>query len=313
MNLVDHIKEQDIVESRGRQTHLRQRRDISQQVSSSPVAETAIDDYELMVRDNLENVKLADMEEADAVREIQRVANAPTVGARESADQRPRGQTNAAEAQASPALFYAGKTSSSSMNTTNGSEDRQTMKLQRTCQNQNFCLSENNYPEARQEHDRVATGRASRGLEVDEGSGGLSQSSPQPAQVTRLSYNNLFRESPDFIMTTGKFLESEAKQVHTKSDTDIRENATGALSADISKNGPDSQNQNLLTKDELLVDTECAEDQVALSDGNMSRPKGPARECRVFKLDEDFQYIGSDSGHKYFVEKESSKKFLEYE
>lgn len=132
-------------------------------------------------------------------------------------------------------------------------------KLHRTCQNQNFDIFASKYPEPK---DSLNISR--------------DTSSSRLSPLARQYYNKLFRESPDFILTTSPNLHEERKQSFLDDPIENRQ----------------VENSRLLMKG-------SATDMLPSKKVESYDQNG----CACSRLDEDFQYIGSKSGHKYFIEK----------
>lgn len=298
--MVDHIREHDIV---GRRTP----------ISPQPLLladddlSTQYDATAQMMRDNMENLNLAQLEEDAAVEEIQRVTSI-------SSNNQSKEQSNSFINQQQ----QHDQTSSANSHELRDSPSSRHSKLQRTCQNQNFYLFENEYPEARASLET--------GVQNNRESAKFARVSPH----SRL-YNNLFRESPDFILTTGKFTKAEAKSSVATSkpakgnqfqDNNDQENSVAATSGDDldysggvgdddtndagmklgkqqrAKNDGSQISNDPYNNSDNVLNSNTARDSRQLEMSNKNE------DCRVRKLNEDYQYVGSQSGHKYFVEKQ---------
>lgn len=309
--MVDHIRDHDIV---GRSTPIPQQplllpdnNDLSSQDATTQ-----------MMRDNMENLKLAQLEEDAAVEEIQRVTSISNDQNKELSNS----QFNNQQQQ-------HGRTSSTNSHELRDSSSSRHSKQQRTCQNQNFYLFENEYPEARTSPET--------GVQTNRDSAKFVRVRPH----SRSFYNNLFRESPDFILTTGKFTEGEAKSSVANSrnrdlkptkgnqfqDTSDQENSAAAAAAtsgnDYDYNGGVSYGDDGTNDASMKLEKQrraksdgfqISNDPYNNSDNILdSRIAGDSRqlessnkneECRVCKLNQDYHYVGSQSGHKYFVERQ---------
>lgn len=249
VNMHDHIKEQNIVES---STWTELPRDMGLLATGSTYGDEFISNGQLERLEELEEQKqqqfsyshnnrdhlnyntdigrvealalIDQQEEEDAVEEIQRCTSSSTTTT----------TTTTSKAQANS----GGPT-----------------RLKRTCQNQNFDIFENENPEPK--HNDKVISKASSIVSA--------RASPQAKQ----NYKNLFSESPDFILTTGKFLYEEAKALDNE-------------------NKPNGKSKDLATKVESNE----------LQAGGLNPP-----DCRIFKLDDEFDYVGTRLGHRYYTEK----------
>lgn len=141
-------------------------------------------------------------------------------------------------------------------------------RLERTCQNQSFNLFENEYPKQKQTY-----------LEL----GSQSEGSAQGQRVP-MSYNNLFRESPDFILATRGLFENEQGS-NTLNKVQISPTPAVQFGENIS----------------IIETNKGGENNVFHKD----EKNDIKNECRVLRLDKDFKYVGSQEGHNYFTEKHS--------
>lgn len=271
VNMTDHIREQNIVaESR-----------IGWADESDVVADhhKTLESNQQHLRENLESLRLAqhEQEEAECVREIQRLQMTPV-----------------------PQDHQVAENVKSQSNEGHGvkreSEDKELRRsrLQRTCQNQNFDISDNLYPEQTSYERLNEQGRASCGLTSS------TRASSQQKSHHHHQHNNLFCESPDFILTTGKFLEEERRQ--SKSTGEVNNNTGVASKGQLEKG-------NLETN--FHDDSDNAITDPTRKGSHQSQRKSWPKEeqldnCKVFSLDRDFLYVGTRSGHKYFVERISS-------
>lgn len=190
-------------------------------------------------------------------------------------------------------------------------------RMQRTCQDQSFHIGQNDYPPeavmvaappTRVSHTFEAKSKLTSAMNSTHGS-------PQ----SRV-YNNLFSESPDFILTTGKPIsatpinsDGRTRRQSPMEDKKQREafgasaSVTGADPSDrlidsrIDQAHPDAT----MTSAELNATNQSGQYHQCQPTigGKIHYPLAAGGECRVTKLDERFQYVGSKSGHKYFVEK----------
>lgn len=202
-----------------------------------------------MIRQNVEDMKLAHEEEVAAMDELRRVTSKSP-----AFDNNIRDDNQAAiERQA--------ETESRNKSSGSVSSGNRQSRLQRTCQNQNFDIFENQYPElsGQQAHEASFHKRKSPHLKQ-----------PQP-------YMNLFRESPDFTLTI-----NTANQYYQPMEE-----------ADYARKSEDKL-------DGMKIEyTEMDEALAAIS----HEPVSTNDHCKVMDLDRDFRFLGSLSGHKYFVER----------
>lgn len=154
----------------------------------------------------------------------------------------------------------------SSLSTSRQSENRD--KLLRTCQNRNFDIFSGDYPEARQSVTKTKSLHS-----------GLS---PQAKQF----YNNVFSESPDFILTTSQNLHDDSRP---SSQLLLRPTVSDA---------PLSNGLN-----DVLRMIEPNTEEPEQGQRSVNSESDTCKECRCSRFDKDFQYIGSKAGHKYFIEK----------
>lgn len=285
INMVDHIREHEIVER-------------STQVS--PILLPSADDEDQsaqMMQEDMEKLNLeAQLEEEAAVEEIQRVAS----------------NTNSEQIEQQLQQQQHGRLSATL------SQDSRHSKLKRTCQNQNFHLYENEYPEIR---DNLDVGTKSR----DSGAK-YAREGPHAK-----FYKNLFRESPDFILTTGKFMDEEMKRFVSSPSSNTATNSIPQNDIQSSRRAKENQFQDFVASSNYADDSNDAahrpkqqqrapnddsqmnndpynnSDNIVDTDSNFKQldTSNTDAECRVRKLNEDYQYVGSQSGHKYFVEKRS--------
>lgn len=224
--------------------------------------------------------RLAEEEESAVVAEIQRVTRAPSDAQEAFAqDVRNGGQS---------ANGYASKTPTEQR--PRQTESRQS-RLQRVCQNQSFYIYENEYPEAKGAlSDEFCIKIGGRGSTEPAGVGTpLSRGGSQNAMTNlRLDKSkNLFRESPDFILTTGSAKQTAAARNLTNSvEANVRQFV--GLSAD-------GEVENFSDRPEEIPNQTTQHSSACLF--------GQTK-CRVLNLDHNFEFVGSHSGHKYFVEKE---------
>lgn len=211
--------------------------------------------------------KMAELEEAEAVAEIQRVTMPKNYPSSPSSSF----VRNERLSQQGDNLSSMKHQTREPVGAVSTSKDVRQEKLHKTCQQQNFHIFENDYPEAREKQKTVSLTRSN----TLNSTNSIATSSPP----TRTSYKNLFRESPDFIMTTGKFNEKESSQIETA----------------------DSKNQRRYHQI-----TESVEEQVPHSGGSQRYSKTPCDECQVLKLRDEFDFVEAKSGHKYFAPKTPS-------
>lgn len=307
--MVDHIREHEIVE---RKTPISPILSPNKEALSNI---TSDDGPTQLMRENLENLKLeAQLEEEAAVEEIQRVTSNTTT----NTDQKERYNHHDHQQQNQQELQQQRHARVSSTQ----SDDPRNSKLQRTCQNQNFYLFENEYPGA-QDNLGIGTNNLINGAKYAR------------ASTHSRHYNNLFRESPDFILTTGKFIEAETKRFVSPSPSNTVSNPTQQNNNRDSRQAKkdnqfrDDDDDDAVAKNNDVdgtndTDSRSMEQQRALNndsqmsynpynnsqniiDNNSNFRQLDTREtnagCRVRKLNEDYLYVGSQSGHKYFVEK----------
>lgn len=146
-------------------------------ISAPRAAEIGVEKYD---SEYIDSLNLAQQEEASAVEELQRITSLPEYEAANEINQQ------AAESKDPQTVASA----------MSDRESRQS-KLERTCQNQSFYLFENEYPGHKQ---------------IDEETRCQSRDTTQ-IYHRPTTYNNLFRESPDFILTTRGSSEDKLKSV----------------------------------------------------------------------------------------------------
>lgn len=141
-------------------------------------------------------------------------------------------------------------------------------KLYRTCQNQNFDIFSGQYPEPKEIDDSSKTYQ--------------SRLSPE----ARRFYKNLFHESPDFILTTGPNLYDSSRSPIYKAKSPNK--MGGYVASDDGK-----KVDNVGTKNYTNSHQGCTQ----------SPDSGNSRLCRCTNLNDNYQFVGSKSGHKFFIEK----------
>lgn len=197
-----------------------------------------------------EDLKIARQEEAEAVEELQKL----TVAESDSSEEQSRN--------------------------TSQNRERTQAKLYRVCQNQNFDISLNNYPE-NNPYTSTDTNNGTSGRVVRPLSENLRIATPN--RHARI-YNNLFRESPDFVLATSGLITGNpdlenSNPVSLKSET--KDALEEQLDSEVQNEFPASEMSNIIAK---------------------GASSALQQDCRISKLDQDFCYIGSKMGHKYFVE-----------
>lgn len=198
VNMIDHIKEHNICEIRQVQHQHHQLPCEEDLLKTSEIEESQDPQQQQQIQfsndgmmiggdqltngDEQQEQMLAEQEEEAAVEELQKIT-----------EEQPAELMNSAEEdqQADWCIHRIRGSDKSEAN-----KDERNTRLKRTCQNQNFDIYDNEYREAHPE-DMLAKITEERGTRF----------SPQ----SKL-YNNLFRESPDFILTTGKFLDQETQR-----------------------------------------------------------------------------------------------------
>jgi len=296
---------------------------------------------------------LDDEEEAAAVAEIQRCTlNDPHELKENQADRTPLHG-------ASPQPEGAGPNLSRSSGT--NSELQRHARMQRMCQNQSFYLFENEYPKAigviEEESFKIGTGRGSANEQAKQ----AATNSPNVLRIDRRK--NLFRESPEFILTTGamssEFQQQQStlkhqnhlrdrmlngsssspvgdKEIETSRMTsstpnqDATLNYTRSFKQEDAHHGHYSNLQDLpqqapsvsqITEDDAnqtidvdkTTDPSSNVDMLNLPEKRKQPPdsSGAWRKCRVLDLEQDYEFVGLRSGHKYFVEKQFNATPLE--
>lgn len=296
--MTDHIRDHNIVENNSPQPF--------QQADNFSVENLALMNQgqdEQLMREKLNNLKLAQLEEAAAVEEIQRVTSG-------TPEQFNNIINNNIKEQLQTAQRHQGAGTSSTHSSERDSSSRQS-KLQRTCQNQNFYLFENEYPEARENSTFAVENNAKMSQNNPVGANVKGESRESPSRF----YKNLFRESPDFILTTGGFVEQEAKRL--LSSVSLLADSNNRQQEQLQRR--QSSKQSSRDKDEMveagtqrLMSDDFQQSNDPYNNGDntdadlaQATPIGTANkqnvECRVAKLNDDYQYVGSQSGHKYFV------------
>lgn len=301
-NRRDHIKEQNIVETS--RSEPRQFEDKSTLTDRQPYGPSGAQrgsprppgpDEQLEFERQLE---LADEEESAAVAEIQRCTRealeSQQVGSPQSgAEVAARQQAGAQTATMALALQQAERSQASSRHS----------RQQRVCQNQSFYINENDYPEPRGGHNDNDYCIKIGGRETGGAGSSLSRAS-QREQTPTSPYHlaarsekakNLFRESPDFILTTGQVRQQLTDRTTT----------THQASGHINKTGPDGS--------PVGATAEGAEGLGSQANGRSigAAGAGPcpcSSSCRVLNLDDRYDFVGLKAGHKYFVERELHTK-----
>lgn len=229
VNMIDHIRDQNIVGDFERTAPVRR-------VESEEAMKSAL------LRRNMAEMKtMAEAEEKAAVEELRQVTDleSPMEGGEEGE--------------------FVGRAPSV------GGEPRQ-VKLQRTCQNQNFDIFQAKYPEMKQDTQKSNTS---------------INNNNNSNSAKAIHFNNLFRESPDFTLATcGNYSPNPKTQITYRSPEPKPEPEPELEEAKMSVNPvPNGENTAHLNREH----------------------------CKVFDLDQEFQYLGSLSGHSYFVEKSSEE------
>lgn len=324
INMRDHVREQNIVDGHGSQEETsssrmmnlqRIKEDETRQANENGFgASREVEDGDeedgtggaerddiVLLERNLADIRLAKHEEAAANAEIQRVASL----------QEPSGVSLPPTHHHNNQSLFNNTEVVSGAGGGGGSETRTSSRqsrLQRTCQEQSFHIGQNEYP-AEPIEKKLPTSDA----KMKSSAISSSHASPQ----SRV-YNNLFSESPDFILTTGKPFIANAddqtarEQLSSKEDKNQRQyNAAGDY-----ERGPGGMNDSTYNMCDYRAaantadaaasayanQAECYQNHQAIGGDWQTRVVND-HECRVAKLDERFQYVGSKSGHKYFVEK----------
>lgn len=242
--------------------------------------------------------QLAEQEERAAVEEIQRATGAgdedastgnyfeekgkPKFGKQSPRTPRPGGKRTASSSRASRAsgrdtddkqVVAAGRQSGVSNGAGSRSDHRAASRLQRTCQHQNFDIFTNEYPKTN-EFNKDLYKQASSTTKTTTPKGKPRTGAGMVKSSTCM--NNLFRESPDFILTTGTG-GSAARRAPSRQPKAAASHRTDA------SNVPNKQQQQ-----EMREEFDFRRRQA---------------KCRVLYLDREFDYVGSRSGHRYYAEK----------
>ena len=224
VNMIDHIKEQNIVESSPQIRDARENFDHNHVESQQEADERVIQENE----DNLAKAKDAD--EMALAPETHRISN---LSVAQKAGEETRSAVSIRE------------------DDTRADRDMRKSRLFRTCQNQNFDIFHNNYP------DSVLDNRADPSAEIE------LHSSPQPI---------------------------------SQHETALAD-ANPLTVSHRSKHNPDQDMPGMDARDS------CSDlDGKSMEVGS----KSPA-DCKVSNIDDDYQYVGSRNGHKYFVQKQQSR------
>lgn len=243
--------------------------------------------------------RLAREEEAAAVAEIQRLVTVgedeprtkPASSSRQTNSRTPLTKQNTIAASPSEQLINKRSELNSRASNATGKSSRQSHQ-ERVCQNQSFYLYENSYPEA---SNSLLDDQFCKigGRQTAASGGSLQQSAAPSPQALRMDRNkNLFRESPDFILTTGHGRNEDrwqrqsniVDQGQQQSPADAEGNLKGELAFSLQEHDGAAINFDNLRDHEDRVSESC-------------------HKCRVFDLGNEFEFVGSKSGHKYFVEK----------
>jgi hypothetical protein len=317
-NRIDHIKQMNLVGGRSRTAaeradlaSLGRRLDDPGQMEAATVTGLRPSPSE-----HDEERRIAQEEEEAAVAEIQRLvvderdeqrpASRPAEPEPEQQQQQqfdlgPLGHTTKLAKQTKPIPSPSGATtkaraqsgSPASSHGAGGRSSSRQMRMERVCQNQSFYLFENDYPETRSGALDDKCCIKIGGRETVELAKQLAQAAgPPPSAHSR---QNLFRESPDFIMITGDTY-ARLQSVENRPDHHQRQSET-AMNETQELDYAQVQSEHNKTLAKLDPTSRGTADRWNDS------PPGPPRKCRVLNLGHDFEFVGSKSGHKFFVEK----------
>lgn len=282
VNMRDHVREQHIVDGGRYEAPQTKLPDLANENSS--VAPSGGE--EMALERDLADIRLAEQDEAAANAEIQRVT------ARDPLEPR------------SSSLIHQ---SSYINNSRAGGSETQTSsrqsRLQRTCQEQSFHIGQNDYP-----IEQEPSGKNSPSFEAPKIRFKSSAKNSTHASPQSRVYNNLFSESPDFILTTAVADDDGSNRLASSRDDKERSYRPSAQAAgnaeqhipDTSRLS-DSKYNHVPNESPLSI----ARASAALGDHDYYYEDGSGGDgqCKVMRLDDRFQYVGSKSGHKYFVEK----------
>lgn len=247
----DHIREQNIVTSeRARPARLIPHVDSSDRRGFDEPKATAGPD---------EDDRIALQEEADAVKELQKL----TIPKSESDELRLEKSVKERE-------------------------EFQT-KLQRMCQNQSFDISLNDYPELKRESHSRANMLADGHFRQEAAPAADENFRSSSLSYHGRMYNNLFRESPDFMLTIG-----QPRVYHPDPE---QRGPIEALESD--KRHGSSREPNL---EGIDSSGKQADNKLTLAEKNTNSLENKQSLCKVMRLSKDFSYIGTQEGHSYYVE-----------
>lgn len=307
VNRIDHIRQLNLVES-SPSSELAAANSIAMANNGGDTG-TQVGGQQLGANDEDEQRRLA-LEEEAAVAEIQRLVVGdgeyrvahriePPPAMRSSSRQSNRLIKQATIASPSEAAARAQANSPASNQAGGGRSSSRQLRMERVCQNQSFYLFENDYPETR--NGALDDKRCIKigGRETVELTPRQRQhvASPQSAHVRQ----NLFRESPDFIMTTGRggkrvSLQTTDEDEHQQPDQQQQEQHQ----MQNAQNGSPGPDQAPVQEQHENIKVNQASDQSVNRRGDS--PSDP-HQCRVLNLGHDFEFVGSRAGHRYFVEK----------